>query len=417
MSTEADVPDEETITADQLESWMTTLASVPPWKDLLSVDAQERLRRGYGHTLREICQQPLLWFDSASRGFRGLQAIEDFLGRDGNTSLRQVVLTGSGSSEHAAACVAPVLQAHWDVPARAVPAALLLTHPSCYLTASGRQLVISFARSGDSPESTAVVDLLLDQYPACRHVIITCNATGKLATAYGSDARVRAIVLARETNDRSLVMTSSFTNMVVAGQALAVAPAHADLTDVRHAASAAGAILERHAAALADIARQPFRNICYLASGSQIGAAREAALKMMEMSGGAVSTIVETPLGLRHGPMASLGADTLVVAGLPSAQRQRSYTLDLLREIDRKHLAGCRVVVGNHIPDDVTRDPNVAVPLPHYDAEDNGLDAVLDVVVGQILAFFRCMAGGLRPDAPSPENVITRVVEPFPIYR
>jgi tagatose-6-phosphate ketose/aldose isomerase len=417
VSTEADVTDDAFIGADQLDAWMSSLATVPPWDELLAVAPDERARRGYADTLPEICQQPLFWSDSAWRGRLGLAAIRDVIRRHSDSPLTQVVLTGSGSSEYAAECVATVLQAHWNVPARSVPAALLLMYPSSYVTASGQQLVISFARSGDSPESTALVDLLLEKYPACRHVAITCNAAGKLATAYASDPRVEPVVLAPATNDRSLVMTSSFTNMVVAGQALAARPADGFADDVRDVAASARAIIRRHAVALARVARQPFRNICYLASGPQIGAAREAALKMMEMSGGAVTTIVETPLGLRHGPMAAMRADTVVVAGLPSSPRQRSYTLDVLREIKRKGLAGCRVVVGCDLPDDLTPEPDVAVSVARYDSEDNGLSAVLDVLVGQILAFFRCMAGGLHPDAPSPEGVITRVVPPFQIYR
>lgn len=403
--------------ADQLERWMSTLATVPPWGELLAVDPDERARRGYADTLREICQQPLFWSDSAWRGRLGLAAIREFIRRGSDSSLKQVVLTGSGSSEYAAECVAAVLQDHWNVPARSVPAALLLMYPASYVTASGRQLVISFARSGDSPESTAVVELLLHKYRTCRHVAITCNAAGRLATAYASDQRVEPIVLDPATNDRSLVMTSSFTNMVVAGQALAALPADGYADDVRDVAGSARAIIQRHALALARVARQPFRNVCYLASGPQIGAAREAALKMMEMSGGAVTTIVETPLGLRHGPMAAMRADTLVVAGLPSSSRERNYTLDVLREIQRKRLAGWRVVLGCDLPDDLTSEPDVAVSVARYDSETNGLSAVLDVLVGQILAFFRCMAGGLHPDAPSPDGVITRVVPPFQIHR
>ena len=127
--------------------------------------------------------------------------------------------------------------------------------------------------------------------------------------------------------------------------------------------------------------------------------------------------MVETPLGVRHGPMAALRADTVVVASLPSLRVARSYTLDVLREIDDKGLAAARVIVGEDLPGDLLNATDVPIDVRGYADLADGLAAVIDVLVGQILAFFRCLAGGLRPDAPSPGGVIARVVPPFRIYR
>jgi tagatose-6-phosphate ketose/aldose isomerase len=214
-------------------------------------------------------------------------------------------------------------------------------------------------------------------------------------------------------------MTSSFTNMAVAGQALAATDGAqpAFYVRLRLLAALAREILLRRSAELARVAAGRFRLACFLGAGAQLGAAREAALKMLEMSGGGVSTIVDTPLGLRHGPMAALRDDTLVVAGVPASRRARGYALDVLREIDRKRLAGSRVIIGDALPDDLLNEGDVGVVLAGYNELDDGLAAVLDVLVGQILAFFRCLAGGLRPDAPSPDAVISRVVPHFPLYR
>jgi tagatose-6-phosphate ketose/aldose isomerase len=401
------------------DSWIAQLAETPPWEALWNCTPDERERRGYADTLLEICQQPDTWEHTAEAVTAGAGAIGRFLSREDGTAPRPMILTGSGSSQYVAECVAPALQARLGVVVRAVPAALFLTHADGYVTASDPPVVVSFARSGDSPESTAVLDLLLDRYPACRHLAITCNAAGRLATAYAADARVMTLVLDRRTNDRSLVMTSSFTNMVIAGQALGAVGGGADAyrRSVRLLIGVGREILVRHAADLARIARGPFRSACFLGAGPRLGAAREAALKMLEMSGGEVGTMAETHLGLRHGPMAAVRDSTLVVASLPSSPLARGYAVDVMQEIGRKRLAAPKVLVGDGIPGGLVGPRDVAVTARGLDGVDDGLAAVADVLVGQILAFFRCLAGGLRPDVPSPDGIINRVVPEFPIYR
>ena len=107
------------------------------------------------------------------------------------------------------------------MPVQTVASGSILTHPDQIVPRDQPCLVVSFARSGDSPESCAALDLLLERRPDCHHLIITCNGRGRLATSYLDDPRVLHIVLDDRTCDRSLVMTSSFTNMVLAGRMLA----------------------------------------------------------------------------------------------------------------------------------------------------------------------------------------------------
>ena len=174
------------------------------------------MRRGYGHTLREISQQPLTWIETADRVRALSSAIAESL-----AGVSAIVLTGSGSSFYAAECVAPSLQRRLSLPVSAVPAGLILTHPQSCLPPSGPFLLVSLARSGDSPESRAAVDSVLEFRPQARHLFITCNSEGALATSYRDRPGIRTIVLDEKTDDRSLVMTSSFTNLVLAGHALA----------------------------------------------------------------------------------------------------------------------------------------------------------------------------------------------------
>jgi len=395
-----------------VDEWLATFAGSGALGSLLQPPREEQLRRGYGYTLREIGQQPVTWIETAARMHELVPSIEESL--NGATG---IVMTGSGSSVYAAECVAPCLQRSLGLPVSAVPAGLILTHPDTCLPPSGPFLVVSLARSGNSPESRAVVDFLLESRPQARHLFITCNRQGALATSYRERSGVRTIVLDEKTDDRSLVMTSSFTNLVLAGRALAGGPGACE-DRARGLASAAERLLREQSSALAEVARSGFGSVVYLGSGCRLGSAREAALKMLEMNGGDVWTLAESYLGLRHGPMSGIRSDTLLVAFLSSDPLVRAYELDLLRELDRKALGSRRVVLGAGLPRDEGGRPGVlpldcGVELPYLD-EDLTL---LDAVTGQLVAFFRCLAAGYRPDSPSEDSVITRVVSGFEIHR
>jgi tagatose-6-phosphate ketose/aldose isomerase len=176
-------------------------------------------------------------------------------------------------------------------------------------------------------------------------------------------------------------------------------------------------ILLGQADALARIARSEYRTAVYLGSGNRFGAAREAALKMLEMTGGQVKTFPETYLGLRHGPMCAIDGEALVVCFLSSDPVTRAYEVDLVRELNQKKLGARKVLVGPGVPADIVSAADVVIDPPGLAAIPDEDAPVLDVVAGQLLAFFRCLHVGLRPDAPSDEGVISRVVGDFAIHR
>jgi tagatose-6-phosphate ketose/aldose isomerase len=381
---------------------------------LLRVSREEQLARGYGHTLGEIAQQPAVWRDAASRVTRRSEDLAACL-----EGVEAVVLTGSGSSQYACECIAPSLQARLGRPATVAPAGTILTHPAACLPASDSLLVVSIARSGNSPESRAAVDWLLAARPGVRHLFLTCNREGALATSYAGVPGVRSVVLPDETNDRSLVMTSSFTSLVLAGLGLGVLRAlDAYEARARSVSRVAAGVLAHRSDALAGAARSGFSSAVYLGSGCRLGAAREAALKMLEMNGGKVATMAESFLGLRHGPMSAVHDDTLVVGFLSSDPVARAYELDVLRELRRKGLGGRRVVVGAGLPAGVETGPGDVLVEAGADVSLGDEDlSLVDAVVGQLLAFFRCLESGRRPDSPSDGGVITRVVSSFEIHR
>lgn len=372
----------------------------------------EQQKGGYLETLREILQQPETWVGTAAQ-LRRPPALELLLAAL-KPRPQHVVLTGSGSSMYIGECLAPSLQLGLAIPAQAIAAGTLLTHWRSVLP-PGNGLLISLARSGDSPESCAVVDRLLAEAPDYRHLVITCNASGKLATSYRDDPRVSVLVLDERTNDRSLVMTSSFTNLLLAGTGLVQWQGEEITVAVNRLARGVQHIFDDHADAIAAIAAGTFSNVVYLGSGGAFGAAHESALKMLEMTDGAVVTLAETYLGLRHGPMSSLDERSLVVAFLSPDPAVRAYEADLLRELSRKQLGTTRILVGENLPADLLGPHDLAVALPEQGSADGALPLLADVVVGQLLAFFRCLALDGKPDTPS-QGVLTRVVESFPMH-
>jgi tagatose-6-phosphate ketose/aldose isomerase len=400
-----------------VEAWIARLLGAPGLGPRLQAPFDRQVEEGYGHTLREVCQQPVTWIETASRLVRGRPLIDAILeaagARNGEGAL---ILTGSGSSLYAGECLAVPLQESLQVPVSAVAAGQLLTHPRGSLPPDGPYAVVSFSRSGNSPESRAVVDSLLADQDRASHLIITCNRQGTLATEYKDVARVRAVVLDEKTDDKSLVMTSSFTNMVLAGRALGRGPGYEERA--RSLASRAARILLEEGQKIEAVARSGFSSAVYLGSGCRLGSAREASLKMIEMNDGEVWALPESYLGLRHGPMSAITDQTLVVAFLSSDPVVRAYEMDLVRELDRKKLGSRRLIVGSDVPRDLAPGPRDSIVDGAAGGAIGDEDLVLiDVLVGQLLAFFRCVSAGHRPDSPSSEGVISRVVSGFEIHR
>ena len=379
---------------------------------LLQRSEEQQRAAGYFHTLREILQQPTTWLETgallAPRGDELRPLVE---------GLRSLVLTGSGSSEYAGDCICLPLQNRLSVPVQTVGGGMLLTHSGAAIGPGRPGLLVSLGRSGDSPESVGVVSAILASEPEMRHLVVTCNAEGRLARTFCDDPRVKVILLPEQTNDCSLVMTSSFSNMVLAGAFLGMLETPGQyLGMVEELSRIEDGLLHKYIDTLASVARRGFKRAIYLASGARLGAARESALKMVEMTAGKVWAASETYLGLRHGPMSAVHPDTLVVCFLSSDPLVRAYECDLIRELNDKQLGMGRIVFGEKIPSDLVRPDDVAVECEGLAQLGDDQVPVIDVLVGQLLAFFRCMEEGLKPDSPSDDGVISRVVQEFELH-
>ena len=345
------------------------------------------------YTWQEIFQQPLLWPTTVAR----VRAASGQLNLDFEKA--RVLLTGAGSSAYAASAAASA----WPR-AVAIPTTDLLVDPQRYLV--DVDAVISLARSGNSPESAAVVERVRALRPDILQLAITCNQKSSLVQS-GLNG---LIVLDPRTNDRSLVMTGSFSNLVLAGLALAqpdtVAP-HASLASDR--ASTLLAAIDQQCRRIAARASE---RIVVLSSSPLLGWGREAGLKILEMTGGRFPVVTETYLGLRHGPMSFLRADTLVLCLLSSDPVRRLYEVDLIEEIRSKKLGYPVAIAG---PGEYGRLFAEVIPAVLPEAPDE-FRTPFEVLIPQLLGYHLSLRLGLNPDNPSPDGVITRVVQGVKIH-
>jgi tagatose-6-phosphate ketose/aldose isomerase len=346
------------------------------------------------YTLPEILQQPILWPTTVAR----VRAASARLNLAQRLARACVLLTGAGSSAYAAAAVASA----WPC-ATAIPTTDLLLDAERYLV--DVRAVISLARSGDSPESAAVVERVRGLNPQILQLAITCNQESSLAQS-GLDGLV---VLDPRTNDRSLVMTGSFSNLVLAGLSLARPDGVAE--SANHASERASALLPAIEKQCERIAARVRDRIVVLSSSPLLGWGKEAGLKILEMTAGRFPVVTETYLGLRHGPMSFLRPDTLVLCLVSSDSTRRLYELDLIKELRAKKLGYLVGIAGPGV--DESFDEVVPAVLP--DAADD-LRTPFEILTPQLLGYHLSVGAGLNPDNPSPGGVINRVVQGVKIH-
>lgn len=388
---------------------------------LLDLPEPEKAERGLEHTPREIWQQPATWSKTYARCLERRTELQDTLRRAGigrGSSSPTVYLVGAGTSDFTGRTLAPLLRQRWGCDVWPVPSTTMLTEFDQFHHAGKEYLWISFSRSGESPEGVALLERALDRHKEIRHLVITCNERGPMAEicARHSD-RALALILDDAVNDRGLAMTSSFSNMVLAGQCVANAEDLNSFGDlVAHLEQSGRQFLPGASEVAAAITMLGCTRVCFVGSGVLRAVADESALKVLELTSGKVTTLAETPLGLRHGPMSSVDGNTVFVAYLSSEARRRGYELDLLREIDRKRLGRVRAVVTARGLDDVSSLADFYLSLNCAPDFPDDYRPVLDVILGQLVGLFASMRCGLKPDQPSPSGTITRVVQPIKLY-
>jgi tagatose-6-phosphate ketose/aldose isomerase len=383
--------------------------------DLLS-DLPAWRRRGGAFTAEEIAQQPALWDALADLLHTAAARIEAFLGERLRQPGQRVVFTGAGSSGFIAEMVADHINAQWPADVRAIHTTSLLTHPALYLERERPTLLVSFGRSGSSPESVAVVDLVRAEVDDARFLDITCNPDGELARRGEGRDDTLSLLMPAASCDRAFAMTSSLSCMLLAALcAFDTAPWPQRLARLRTLAAHGRDALAHWDAAVGALARMPYSRVIYLGSGPLEALARESALKVLELTAGRVLALADTPLGFRHGPKSTIDRETLVVVLRSAQPLARRYEQDLLDELRRDGVAGRVLSVGPELDAEpgAARDGDFRLRAP--DLPDPWL-APLWLLMPQCYALQRSAALGLTPDNPFPDGTVNRVVQGVTIH-
>ncbi|ENM5825294.1 SIS domain-containing protein [Vibrio metoecus] len=359
------------------------------------------------HTAKEISHQPVLWRALAENLQQQAPSIEAFLAPLLKRDDLRIILTGAGTSAFVGDAAVPFLQPELNFQMESIPTTDLVSNPELYLDADRPTLLISYARSGNSPESVAAVALADQRVKECYHLFLTCNGEGALSRYAQQAKRALCVLMPEGSNDKSFAMTSSFSCMLMATLMLL---GKSSQNAIRATAELCESKLVQWPEAIKQLAALPYERLIVLGSGGFAGLAREASLKSLELSAGKVMTAFDSSLGFRHGPKFAINHKALVIQLLSSDDYTRQYDLDLLCEIRRDNQA-LRHIALTETPlneDDVFE-------LGHLGLGDRWL-CFPYILFCQMLAFEKSLQLGLGPDNPCPTGEVNRVVQGVTIY-
>lgn len=366
-------------------------------------------------TYKEIVQQPSCWLKEYQVLISQKAKIQAFLNKY-LTNDTDIVLTGAGTSAFIGDAIAPLLRPTWKN-VRAVATTDIVTNASDYLNADKPLLLISFARSGNSPESVAAVHLANAICKDVAHIYITCNKNGHLATSGNAD-NILTLLLPEETDDKSLAMTSSFSTMLLTCLMISqIDHIEQEQNKIEKLAANAQTIISEYNDAIKAIAARPFERGVFLGSGPMKGIAEECHLKLQELTDGGVVCKFDSFLGFRHGPKAVVNEQSIMVYLMPDKESVQRYERDLVKQVSGNNKLVAQIIVtsGARVNIEGVQE-DLQIIMPHG-YEQTGIYSVLPyVLVGQLLGFYTSISRGLCPDTPSVSGNIHRVVEGVKIY-
>jgi tagatose-6-phosphate ketose/aldose isomerase len=369
---------------------------------------EDAVARGAEATYREIRQQPSVWSEAAGIVRSRREELDRFLAPLLERSDLRIILTGAGTSAFAGGVVAQTLTQALRRRVDCVATTDLVSNPRQHLAEDLPTLLVSFARSGNSPESVAATRLADEVLHDAHHLVITCNPDGDLAQAHATRDDSFVLTTPARSNDAGFAMTSSFTSMVLSALLVFLGDAPETVTAL---AGAGETVIDDLWPTIARLARDGVRRLVFLGSGPLSALAQESALKLLELTAGRVVSYHDSALGFRHGPKSVLNEETLAVVFLSADPYTRRYDLDMVGEL-REALDPSRVlVVAAEAPDEID-----ALVLPGLAGIDDGYLAVAYVVVAQILALSFALEVGTTPDNPFPGGSVNRVVKGVRIH-
>ena len=366
------------------------------------------------HTYREIKQQPRVWIEAYKIIAARKEEIKSFI--DKWLALGyEIVLTGAGTSAYIGDALETALHNTKFRGAKAIATTDIITTPYMYFNKDSKVLLVSFGRSGNSPESLGAVKAVNATAGSVAHIFITCNAEGEMALTKADN--ILTILLPPETNDVSLAMTSSYSTMLLSCSLIAnIDKIEDQKCHIELLAAKVEKAMEKYEKDIKAVADLDFKRAIFLGSGPMKGVAEECRLKLQELTDGEVMCAYDSFLGFRHGPKALVNPDSLMVYLVSPNPDVQRYEKDLIKQVKSNNDVKASVIVCFSKPD---IDPScyslcIEIGLPLELPVCYG--CVSYVFVGQLLGFFKSIERGLCPDSPSVSGNISRVVEGVILY-
>ena len=368
------------------------------------------------NTWKEIQQQPAMWLATYDIVCNRKAEVEAFVKKYVSEGY-EIILTGAGTSAYIGDALQWVLSDTLLKGAKAVATTDIITEAEALFNKDSKVLLVSFARSGNSPESVGAINLVNKTAGQAAHIYITCNANGEMAKMANGSDNTLLVLLPPQTNDLSLAMTSSYSSMYLACAMIAnIEHIEEHKAQIEAVAAATAEALPKYTEAIKAMAERDFNRAVFLGSGELMGVAEESRLKLQELTDGTVMCAFDSFLGFRHGPKAVINKDTLLVYLLSENPATQRYEYDLIRQIKANNDITGYVAVSQSEPTVGAEyfDLNVVIGVP---AEvKRCYKSVSYIFVAQLLGFYKALDLKRSPDNPSVSGNISRVVEGVTIY-
>ena len=366
------------------------------------------------NTAKEIIQQPDTWRESVKNLIKNKIEIKSFIDSFLSKKEFRIILTGAGTSAFAGEVCEPYLTSLLNKRVEAIATTDLVASPKSYFIKGMPTLLISFARSGNSPESVHAVNLASQLVDDLYQIVITCNENGKLAKNTVNDEKSLLLLMPPQTNDLGFAMTSSFTTMVLNAMAVFnINNIENFSSDVDKLSNSVNDFIENNIEKVTSLSNEDFERIVYLGSSTSKGIARESALKVLELTAGKVNASYDTPLGFRHGPKSVVDDETFSLIYISNDEYTRKYYLYLAKEMLAHKKNDKVVIVGDNIEEDILNKADYVFNVENinYNVENKVLLPLQQIIFGQMLSFLKSVNLGITPDNPCPTGEVNRVVQ------
>jgi glutamine---fructose-6-phosphate transaminase (isomerizing) len=337
-----------------------------------------------GNSFAEILSQPDCWTGCTAQ-LREQNILEEICRRF--SEAEEWLFIGCGSSYYVALCAAATMTALSGRRARAVPASEILLFPDVVLAGARHTVPVLISRSGQTSEVLKAAQLLAERsMPA---LAISCTPGQRL------EQLASLTILLPAADEKSTVMTRSFTSMLLALQTLgAQLGGNATMCDsLRKIGDVAEPVLRDLPKKIKQfVAHHDFADYVCLGHGPFYGLACEYALKVTEMSVSYAQCF--HTLEFRHGPKSIVSPQTLLIFLISESGCETEF--DLLEEM--KSLGGTTLVVTNHADSRVRGTADMLIELNLNVPELARLAPSL--VAGQLLGLCTGLKKGFDPDSP-----------------